>query len=183
MAHFRRRSQQVAWHSVASANGKKDSLSNNVPALLQLSLLTKKPKEQPHAHMQIPHTWLTFLSLNTVETCDASSSPAVPSLAYTSAGTCTVGTGGTTWNAGGGTWKVKSGATRVGTDGAGRNWWWRRQDGRWRRWKGWWSWWRRRFRRRRESPRRGLALTILFLEGKPSMRNVATCHHGSPNMC
>ena len=78
MAHFRRRSQQVAWHSVASANGKKDSLSNNVPALLQLSLLTKKPKEQPHAHMQIPHTWLTFLSLNTVETCDASSSPAVP---------------------------------------------------------------------------------------------------------
>ena len=28
--------------------------------------------------MQIPHTWLPFLSLNTVETCDASSSPAVP---------------------------------------------------------------------------------------------------------
>ena len=49
-----------------------------VSALLQLRLLTKKPNEQPHAHMQIPHTWLPFLSLNTVETCDASSSPAVP---------------------------------------------------------------------------------------------------------
>ena len=187
MAHFRRWSQQVAWHSVASASGNKDSkFPDSFVNMSQLCCSSDcPPRSQMNNHMPTckfhTHGCPFYPSIRSKPVMQAHLQLCQSGIhirwhlhswhRWHNLECWGRQLEGEFWGHSHGNWWSWRNCW------SSRNCWWRRQDGRWGGRKSWWS------RRCSNSPRRGADLTRPFLEGKPSMRHVATCHHGSPNMC